>query len=85
MTITVYALVSPHGGRIYVGMTTDIHRRLTEHNVGGVSSTKAYRPWSLLYSETVVGRAEARVREKQLKSGYGKEFLKRIRDGQLPK
>ncbi len=75
--IIVYALIND-SGRIYVGMTTSIVRRLYEHNIGNVFSTKSYRPWRILYQEKLYTRQEARNREKYLKSGVGKEYLKAI-------
>jgi len=77
----VYAIISGKDQRIYVGLTSNIDRRLIEHNSGQTFSTKGYRPWKLLYSENVADRQKARKREKYLKSGVGKEFLKRIRLG----
>ncbi len=59
-------------------MSKDIIKRIKEHNSGYVFSTKGYRPWSLVYSEEVNNRIEARKREKYLKSGFGKELLKSI-------
>ena len=63
-------------GRIYVGFTNDVERRIREHNQGLTKSTKGYRPWELIYKEELASRIEARAREKYLKSGVGKEFLK---------
>ena len=74
----VYALKSLVDGRIYVGFSSHVQRRIMEHNSGYVFSTKGYRPWKLIYQESVKTRAEARIREKYLKSGIGKEFLKSI-------
>lgn len=74
----VYALKSGLDGRIYVGMTADIIRRLKEHNAGLVRSTKFYKPWRLIFSEKISTRIEAREREKYWKSGCGKEHLKTI-------
>ena len=71
----VYALVSTER-RIYVGMTKCLSKRLTEHNYGRVFSTKGFRPWKVLYYEECGDRKNARMREKYLKSGIGKEFLK---------
>lgn len=59
-------------------MTSDFKRRFEEHNRGYVFSTKVYRPWKLLYTEEASTRVEARKREKFLKSGSGKEFLKSL-------
>ncbi|MDO8582250.1 MAG: GIY-YIG nuclease family protein [bacterium] len=75
---TVYAIRSEKDGRIYVGLTGNFIERLKYHNSGLVSSTKGYRPWHLFHQEYCKTRIEARIREKKLKSGYGKEFLKTI-------
>jgi putative endonuclease len=74
----VYAIRSLKDGRIYVGMTCDLERRIKEHNQGKTPSTKFYRPWKLLYNANCTNRIEARKEEKKLKSGFGKEFLKSI-------
>jgi putative endonuclease len=74
----VYALQSQQKNFIYVGMTDNIERRLKEHNSGNVRSTKFYRPLKVIYTEPHRTRIEARSREKYLKSGIGKEFLKSL-------
>ncbi len=81
MKFFVYAIKSQLDGRIYVGFTSDIDRRLQEHNSGKTKSTKGFKPWKLIYFEECIGRVEARKREKYLKSGIGKEFLKNIKEG----
>ncbi len=63
---------------IYVGMTNDLQRRLKEHNNGENKSTKAYKPFALIFTEEFPDRISARVKEKYLKSGIGKEFLKSL-------
>jgi len=63
---------------IYVGLTRDLDRRLIEHNKGETRSTKAYKPFVLIYEERFNSRVEARAKEKYLKSGIGKEFLKSL-------
>ena len=72
----VYVLRSLKDGRFYVGMTTDLDRRILEHNNGKTKSTKGYRPWELFFSEELETRDLARKREKYLKSGYGKQWIK---------
>ena len=74
----VYAIRSLIRNYIYVGHTNDLKRRLSEHNNGENRSTKAYKPFVLLYSEQVPDRNMARIREKYLKSGIGKEFLRSL-------
>ena len=59
-------------------MTNDIDRRVAEHNTGREKTTRTYAPFKLIYSEIVEDRTSARKREKYLKSGIGKEFLKNL-------
>ena len=77
-TYYVYVLRSEVNKHLYVGMSANIFRRIESHNKGRVFSTKGHRPWKLVYSEKIGNRIEARKREKYLKSGFGKEFLKSI-------
>ncbi len=73
-----YVLQSKVDKRLYVGMSADVLKRLASHNNGQVFSTKGYRPWTLVFTEVIGSRSEARKREKYLKSGCGKEFLRKI-------
>ncbi len=59
--------------RHYVGITTDQNRRLAEHNHGGAKSTKPFRPWKLIYSESFDSRSEACKREWYLKHSAGRK------------
>ncbi|MFN5421864.1 MAG: GIY-YIG nuclease family protein [bacterium] len=74
--ICVYVIRSEKDGRYYVGMTKDLERRFQEHESGKTKSTKGFRPWKLIFTESFSSYAEARQREKYLKSGSGKEFIK---------
>jgi putative endonuclease len=77
----IYALSSLKRNYIYVGMTKDLDSRIERHNDGREKTTRAYRPFELIFSESLyVERAEARKREKYWKSGVGKEKLRQIRD-----
>ena len=49
--IYVYAIKSLIKNYIYVGMSNDLERRLSEHNKGENRSTKAYKPFILIYKE----------------------------------
>ncbi|MFO7844181.1 MAG: GIY-YIG nuclease family protein [Bacteroidales bacterium] len=80
MDYIVYAIKSKCDNRIYVGFTNNLDKRLKEHNQGRTKSTKAYKPWVLIYTERVETREKARKREKYLKSGCGKEKLKQINE-----
>ena len=59
-------------------MTSNLKERLRRHNSGYEKTTRAYRPFELIYSEDHPTREEARKREKYFKSGIGKEFLKKL-------
>ena len=78
MNYYVYAIKSLVKSYIYVGLTSSIEKRLNQHNKGQNRSTKAYRPFKLIYTEAFKTRVEARSKEIYLKSGIGKEFLKSI-------
>lgn len=71
----VYILRSEQFDRRYVGITDNLNRRLQEHNSGKMKSTKAYKPWKIVYHEETLNRIEARKREKYLKSAAGRKFL----------
>ena len=73
----VYGLVSEIQHRIYVGLSDNPKKRVKSHNKGDTKSTKGYRPWILFYREFIGKLEDARQREKYLKSGSGKEFLKK--------
>lgn len=76
---SVYAITSEQHKRIYVGLSSDPYKRLESHNKGDTKSTKGFRPWKLFFIETNFQTlAIARIREKILKSGFGKEFLKTL-------
>lgn len=74
----VYVLRSVRFNRFYVGMTDHVERRLKEHNQGKTKSTQFYRPWELVFTEQFEDRLSARKREKYLKSGVGKEYIKKM-------
>ena len=74
----VYAIKSINRNYIYVGQTSNIEDRLKRHNKGYEKTTRAYKPFRLIYTENCETRTIAREREKYFKSGVGKEFLKKV-------
>jgi len=72
----VYILKSAKFPKTYVGSTTDIQRRISEHNSGKHFFTKRYLPWVVVYSEEFSELSTARKREKYLKSVAGRRFIK---------
>ena len=63
----VYILKSKKDGLCYIGSTNDLKNRFKEHNNGSVFSTKARRPFELIYYEAYKSDHDARKREKNLK------------------
>ncbi|MFH1654448.1 MAG: GIY-YIG nuclease family protein [Pseudomonadota bacterium] len=67
--------------QLYTGFTSDLKRRIKEHEGGKVESTKHKRPLKLLHYEAYLLESDARRREKYLKGSEGKNSLrKQIRD-----
>ncbi|MTI20773.1 GIY-YIG nuclease family protein [Fulvivirga sp. RKSG066] len=75
-----YAIDSISRNYLYVGISNNVERRLTEHNSGKNKTTRPYKPFILIYTKEFETRIEARAHEKYLKSGSGKEFLKKLRN-----
>lgn len=71
-----YVLQSQSNGNWYTGSTNDLQKRLKDHENGQVKSTKGRGPLELIYYEACKNEQDARAREKYLKSGMGKRYLK---------
>ena len=71
-----YVLLSKKDGRWYTGSTGDLRKRLREHNAGVNISTKGRGPYEIMYYEACDNRLDAEDRERFLKTGPGKRFLK---------
>ena len=64
----IYILKSEKNGRLYIGQTQDVTKRLLRHNDGLCRSTRLNRPYRLIYSENFDNRGDVMIREKYLKS-----------------
>jgi len=80
---TVYVLQSVKGKQ-YTGYTSDLGRRLLEHNSCLCKTTKADEDWQVIYAEEFTSRGEAIKRERWLKTGIGREFIEDIKRGGVP-
>ncbi len=74
----VYILQSQKNGRLYIGQTSDLKRRVKEHNAGQNLSTKAYKPWKLIFYEAYTEHDDVNRREKYLKTTQGNQTIKRM-------
>lgn len=73
----VYVLRSKKSGQWYVGFTSDLRKRFQQHNNDESRYTKGRGPYELLSYEAYRNTSDARSREKQLKSGQGKAYLRK--------
>ncbi len=62
---------------LYKGYTSDLKKRLKEHNQGLNLSTKKGLPWKVIYYEACLVESDARRRERYLKTTQGARLLKR--------
>ncbi len=71
MAYYVYMLENASANRHYIGFTTDIERRVTEHNNGNTKSTRPFGHWKCIYLEEFNDKSEAYKREWYLKHKKG--------------
>ena len=74
----VYILLNQSKTKTYTGVTDNINKRLTEHNLGKVKSSRPYRPYKIIHTESFITLSEARQREKFYKSTAGRRQLKKM-------
>lgn len=74
----VYSLYNKSCSKLYIGQTENLERRIRQHNEHTFKGyTSRYRgEWMLIYKESTSTRSDALKREKQLKSGNGRAFIK---------
>jgi putative endonuclease len=78
MSPTCYILYSVKLDKYYVGSTTDIARRLQEHNRGKEKFTKTGIPWELVYKETFNELKEARKKELSIKKQKSRKYIESL-------
>ncbi len=74
----VYVIESIPFNFRYIGMSKNVVDRLKLHNYGKVKSTKARKPYKLIYYEFAGNRQNARILEKYYKSGAGRRKIQRM-------
>ena len=78
----VYVLISCKNKKMYIGSSAEPEKRLKAHNAGRGEWSKRYRPWERVILESYSDREAAERREKYLKSGWGRRWIKqRIESG----
>ena len=72
----VYLLQSQKSSKWYTGYTKDLRKRFAQHQNNESLYTKGKGPFKLIYYESCLNEYDAIAREKYLKSGMGKRYLK---------
>ena len=75
MTFTVY-VIKDERDRWYTGYTSDIDRRLWEHNNGFIITTKKGKNWKIMYLKIFDNKHDAIMYERLLKTGKGRDLIK---------
>ena len=73
----VYVLHSETDHGLYIGFSADLRRRVAEHKQGLAFATSFRGPWQLIYYEAYALEEDVLGRERFLKSGGGRRFLKK--------
>lgn len=71
-----YVIRSERDGKWYTGSTSDLRKRLKEHNSNQVFSTKGRGLFKVIYYEACMNEQDAKARERYLKTGMGKRYFK---------
>jgi len=74
----LYILHSLKDGTYYIGHTGDLEKRIKWHNAGYSLSTKAKRPWELVYQERYHTKSDAQKREYELKRKKSRKYIEFI-------
>jgi putative endonuclease len=71
-----YVLFSEKDAMLYVGYSSNLANRISDHNSGGTKSTASRRPLKLIFCEFYLFEQDARNRERYLKTSAGKKAIK---------
>jgi len=74
MKYVVYILESQLDGTFYIGYTSDLEIRLSQHNSGKTKYTSKKIPWKVVYTEEFNIKSEALKRERFLKNQRNRDF-----------
>ncbi|OHA17421.1 MAG: hypothetical protein A3G52_02115 [Candidatus Taylorbacteria bacterium RIFCSPLOWO2_12_FULL_43_20] len=75
---TTYIIQNNKDHHYYIGSTSDINKRIEQHNSNSNRSTKGRGQWQLVYSEEFDNKKSAWLRERQIKSYKGGNAFKRL-------
>ena len=75
MTFFVYIIYSTSLNKFYIGYTSDLEKRLSEHNNCISNYTSKASDWILKYSEPFSSRGLAMKREKEIKKKKSRTYI----------
>jgi len=73
----VYTLYSQIQDKFYIGFTNNLKRRIFEHRGNKIHTTQRMQNPKIVYYEACFSKRDAQKREKQLKTGFGRGYLRR--------
>lgn len=81
----IYLLFSLKDNKLHIGYSDNLKQRIQDHMNGKVRATKYRRPLKLIHFEAFGNIKNGKVKERFLKSGYGRDQLKQALKNQLSK
>jgi putative endonuclease len=78
-----YVYILQSNSHLYIGLTNDLKRRVSEHNTGRSRFTKRYLPWNLIFYEAYSNEEDAHRREGYFKTSQGRQAIRRMLKNQL--
>lgn len=73
----VYVLYSFTYNKFYIGFSNDLRQRVIDHKKGSVHTTARLGEFELCYYEACKSKKDAQARERQLKTGFGRGYLRK--------
>ncbi len=81
MKCYVYILYSQSKNKYYIGYSQNLEDRVAKHNTGATPSTKAGKPWILVYKEEFIDKNTALRRELAIKKMKSRKYIERLISG----
>ncbi len=72
-----YVLYNKKLNKFYIGSTNNLKRRIKEHQNSKTQTTSMGGKWNLVYYEACLAKKDAQERERQLKTGFGRGYLRK--------
>jgi len=72
----VYVLYSKVFDKFYIGFSDNLRERIAKHKKGKTFAGSRLKDFKLVYYEACLSKKDAENRERQLKTGFGRDYLK---------